>query len=234
MSGTPTFQDQVNTVVGQMTTDDKGNAVIPEGVEVADDVLYAAKLEKRHRDTQSAYTKSQQENKRLKAENNALASNWEADAVSNLPATEQARLEELKTQDPDLWREEITTLETKQKEEFATRRTKVSETASAEVELASRQASLDAYNKANPERPLTDEVISNDIPPRITKKLETGEISFDEFVKQCDKYLTTPKVVKKEDDVDPEPGFAQAGGSSTPSEAAVEAQNKTDYSKEIF
>lgn len=234
MSGTPTFEEQVNTVVSKMTTDEKGNSVLPEDVEASPEVLYAAKLEKRHRDTQSAFTKAQQRAKALEEENAKLASSWEADAVSNLSATEQARLEELKTQDPDAWRAEITVLEESKKTKFAEKRQSISKEAQQAVELQNRQALLDQYNSEHPETQLTDEVIENDIPPRITKQLEKGEITFEEFVAKCDKFLNKPKKIATEGEVDEEPTFARSGGGSKPSESAVTAQDTNDYKTEIF
>ena len=105
--GTPTFESRVNEVVAKATFDDKGNMQLPDGMQADESVMYAAKQVKRFRDTQSAFTKNQQRLKALEAENEQLASSWESDAVSNLSNSEQARLEELKVQDPDAWRSEI-------------------------------------------------------------------------------------------------------------------------------
>ena len=101
-----TFEQKVNTVVSQFTTGEDGKLALPDGVEVDEATLFAARAEKRRRDTQASFTKTQQENKRLQAENDKLVQSWEQDAMSQLPAKEQARLEELKHQDPDAWRTE--------------------------------------------------------------------------------------------------------------------------------
>ena len=55
---TPSFEEQVNDVVAKSTVDDKGNLQLPDDVQASDEVMFAAKLAKRHRDTQSSFTKS--------------------------------------------------------------------------------------------------------------------------------------------------------------------------------
>lgn len=234
MSGTPTFEEQVNTVVSKMTVDESGKTVLPEDVEASAEVLYAAKLEKRHRDTQSAYTKNQQRLKQLERENEALASSWEQDAVKNLPAREKARLEELKVQDPDKWRTEIATLEEDQKNKFQEKRQAVSTKAQREIELQARQDALEEYNKTHSDNPLTDEVIENDIPPRLTKQLEKGEITFNDFIDQCDRLLNKPSKLKEGETVDPDPNLSAVSGSSKPSDTALSHKDASDYNKEIF
>ena len=232
--GTPTFESRVNEVVNSSTVDDKGNLVLAEGVEVDESVLFAAKQVKRFRDTQSAYTKSQQQNKALTAENEKLASSWESDAVSNLSNSEQARLEELKVQDPDAWRSEIAKIEDEKRGQFKEKRQAISEEASKLTELERRGLQLDQFNKDNPEVQITDEVIQNDIPPRITRKLEAGEIQFDEFLDEVKTYLGKGKKLAPGAKPTEEPNFAKSRGSNQPSKEALDAQNSNDYTKEIF
>ena len=228
------FESKVNAVVSQMTADDKGNLQLPDGVEASEEVLYAAKLVKRQRDTQGAYTKSQQRLKALEAENEKLAASWESDAVSNLSNAEQARLEELKVQDPDAWRSEIAKLEDEKRNQFKEKRQAISDEASKLTELERRELQLEQFNKDNPEVNITDEVIQNDIPPRITRKLESGEIQFDEFLTEVATYLGKGKKIATGEKPPEEPDFKGARGSNTPSKEAVEQQNSNDYSKEIF
>jgi len=233
-SGTPTFESRVNEVVAKSTVDDKGNLVLAEGMEADESVMFAAKQMKRFRDTQSAYTKSQQTNKALVAENNQLASSWESDAVSNLSNTEQARLEELKVQDPDAWRTEIGNLEETKRTQFKEKRKLISDEASQGTELERRGLQLEQFNLDNPDVQLTDEVIQNDIPPRITRKLEKGEIQFDEYLEEVKTYLGKGKKLDTGEHLKDEPGFNNSRGSNTPSKEAVDAQNSNDYTKEIF
>lgn len=232
--GTPTFESRVNEVVNSSTVDDKGNLVLADGIVADEAVMYAAKQVKRFRDTQSAFTKSQQQNKALVAENEKLAASWENDAVSKLSNSEQARLEELKVQDPDAWRTEISNLEETKRTQFKEKREAITKEASQMTELERRGLQLEQFNKDNPNVQITDDVIENDIPPRITRKLEVGEIQFDEYLEEVKSYLTKGKKLAPGVKLEEEPNFAGSRGSNTPTKEAVEAQNSDDYSKEIF
>ena len=230
--GTPTFESRVNEVIAATTKSDDGKLVLPEGTDEA--LAFAAKAELRRRDTQGAYTKNQQRLKALEAENEKLASSWESDAVSNLSNSEQARLEELKVQDPESWRSEIAKLEDEKRNQFKEKRQAISDEASKLTELERRQLQLEDFNKANPDVQITDDVIANDVPPRLTKQLENGEIQFDEFLTKVSTYLGKPKKIAEGEKPPKEPNFQSARGSNTPSKEAVEQQNSDDYSKEIF
>jgi hypothetical protein len=232
--GTPTFEEQVKTVVDSMAQAEDGSYTLPEGLEAPEEVLYAAKLEKRYRDTQSSYTKAQQRAKQLEIENQELTKSWEQDAAKTLSVRERARLDELKISDPDTWREEITKLESSKKQEFTTKRQEISTKTARELEVARRQELVEAYNKSHPDTPLTDEVIENDIPPRLTKQLEKGDITFDEYLAKCDKYLNAPRKLEEGEEAPNTPGFATARGSNRPSKEAIAAQSSSDYTKEIF
>lgn len=231
-NGTPTFESRVNEVIAATTKDDKGKFVMPEGTDEA--VAFAARSELRRRDTQAAYTKGQQSLKALQAENEKLASSWEADAVSNLSNSEQARLEELKVQDPDAWRTEIANLENEKRSQFQEKRQAISTEANQVTELERRQLQLEQFNQENPEVNITDEVIQNDIPPRITKKLENGEIQFDEFLTEVATYLGKGKRINPGEKPPQEPDFNGARGSNAPSKEAVTKQDSNDYNSEIF
>ena len=110
-----TFEEEVNEIVANSTVDEEGNLQLPEGAEANEQVLYAAKLEKRHRDTQSSYTKSQQRNKQLEAENARLVESWEVDAIESLTSSQKSKLEELKSQDVDAYVKKIAKIKTKLK-----------------------------------------------------------------------------------------------------------------------
>lgn len=230
--GTPTFESRVNEVITAASKSEEGKLVLPEGIDEA--IAFAARAEIRRRDTQGAYTKNQQRLKELEAENDALAKSWEHDAVSNLSNLEQARLEELKVQDPDSWRSEIAKIEENKRNEFKEKRQSISEEASKMTELERRQMQLQQFNEDNPSIQLTDEVIENDIPPRFTRKLEAGELSFEEYLNQVAKYLNAGKAIDPGEKAPGGPSFANSRGSSTPSADAFGKQSSTEYSEEIF
>ena len=233
-SGTPSFEEQVNEVVSSATVDGNGNLVLPEGTAVDENVMYAATLAKRQRDTQSAYTKSQQAIAKLTTQNTKLSAQWEQDAVKSYSATEQAALEELKTQDPDAWHAKLSEMENEKRTQFKATLTTIDTEAEKAAAIAGRKEMLNAYNTLNPDAVLTDDVIANDVPPRLTKQLEDGKIDFAAFLASAGKYLSSPKAITGGKQVEGNPSLSGARGGSKPAKSAVDAQNASDYTKEIF
>ena len=224
-----TYAEQVNSLVAQ--ADEHGN--LPEGVEADEGLQFAVSSELRRRNTQSEFTRGQQTIKTLQAENSALADNWQKDAVSNLSAMDKAELDELKTQDPDAWRTKITELEEANKAAFNEKRNSIKTEATQLTELEQREAELAAFNEANPDFALTDDVLANDVPPRLTNQLKNGDITFSDFLETVKKYVDTPKAIQKTEAPN-EPNFAGARGGQEPSEEAVKAQNSDDYKNELY
>lgn len=224
-----TYEDQVNSLVAQ--ADDNG--VLPESVEADEGLRYAANAELRRRATQSSYTKSQQELKALQATNTALATNWEKDAINNLSLADKAELDELKSQDPDAWRAKIGELELANKAKFDEKVDGIAKEASQLTELEQRELELEEFNKANPDFVITDDVIANDVPPRITNQLKNGDITWTEFLNKAKNYVETPKSVPKTK-VTQEPNLGDLRGGQEPTSEAKNKQSSADYSKEIY
>lgn len=229
-----TFEDKVNAVVGQFTQDDNGNLTLPEGVDAPEEVLFAAKLEKRRRDTQSAYTRAQQALKQKEAEANALAEAWEADAAGSMSEIERNELEELKHTDPDKWRARITELERAKRAKFAERKQQVAQKAVQETELEARARQFEEFTAANPGIELTDEVIANDIPPRFVKQLEKGEVTFEQFLVKCGEYLSKGKVVSKGDTPPDMADLSAQPGGGKPHADSAEKSIVQSYRNEVF
>ena len=194
-------------------------------------LLYAAKAEKRRRDTQGAYTRSQQELKKTQLLSQKMAETLEAELLNILPSDKAYELEELKHQDPDAWRVKLTELETARKAQIQEQLRTIEQEAGNKSELEIRVEQLKAFQESNPDIKLTDEVIENDIPPRITKKLESGKISFGEFLEECGNYLKAGKVIDKGDKPDEVTDIsAQAGSASQPEGK----RGKSSYDNEIY
>lgn len=233
-AATPSFADQVNAVVSGMTQDDKGNWQLPEG-EHNEAIVFAANAERRRRDTQSAYTKTNQEKARLEAENRLLADAWANDFSTQLDTKTQMELEELKITDPDAWRTKLNELEQQRNAQFQEQRTTIQQKAQGESELEYRQRALAEFSSANPELELTDDVIKFDLPPRLTMQLEKGEISFGDFLNQAKEYLTKGRVVKPtEEKPSPEKDLSKVSGSDRPQDDAVSRQLANQYDQEIY
>lgn len=233
-SATPSFSDRVNEVVNSMTQDDKGNWQLPEGV-TDEAVIYGANAERRRRDTQSSYTKLSQENIRLTAETKLLADAWATDFSAKLDPKVQAELEDLKITDPDAWRSKLNELEQQRQASFNEQRTSIQQKAQGESELDYRTRLLADFSTANPELQLTDDVIKNDIPPRLTNQLEKGEISFGDFLEKTKEYLTKGRVVAPTTEKpNAEKNLGKVAGSDHPSDDAVSRQLSNQYNEEIF
>lgn len=228
-----TFEQKVNTVVDSMVQGDDGNWALPEGSEASEEVLFTATLEKRRRDTQSSYGKSQKRQKTLEAENKQLTEGWSKHATTSMTAEQRDELDTLKTTDPDAWRAKLNEIEQANNEAFEETRKEITTKASTESELEYRERAMTEFVEANPEIALTDDVIANDLPPRYLKKLEAGKCTFGEFLNDAKEYLAKGKVLKTEEIVD-DISLGKASGSSTPSSKAVEAAAVASYDKETY
>lgn len=229
-----TFAAEVNSVVDQLVKDDDGKLVLPEGVEASEQALYAAHIEIRRRDTYSSFSKVKNENVALTTENNEMAKQWEEDAIANLSVEDAASLAELKESDVDSYIAKKAEHVQVAKEKFGERRAKVKETAKKETEIERRTRLVEEHNEANPDAELTQEVIDNDIPPRMLKEVEEGKITFDEFIAKASKYLITNKVIGGTKKEEQQPNLSEVGGGSKPEKSAVNAGMKNSYKNEIF
>ena len=192
-----------------------------------DAIVYAARAEKRRRDTQAAYTKAQQE---------AIAAKKEKEALENLIAEEleksldlspeqREELEELKLVDPDEWRQKLNELEKQQKtlkrQKIKELTEKAKQEATTEFELQRRKEILDEFQRTHPDVEITDEVIANEVPPKYTRELEQGKISFEEFLEKVYGFLKSGKTVVQQK-ASKKPDLSKTPGGSTPGEAAPE------------
>lgn len=232
----PSFGDKVNTVVASMVQGEDGNWQLPETVDKSDEALiFAVNAERRRRDTQSAFTKTSQENARLKAEANQLAEGWQKDFASSLAPEVQAELEELKITDPDAWRQRLNYLEEERVAKFQEKRTAIQQKAVGESEIEYRQRAFQEFQEQYPTLQLTDDAIKYDIPPRITKELDEGKITFVDYLTKAAEYLSKNRVLKPSEEK-PTGGtdLGKAPGASLPDGNAVKIASQNQYKEEIY
>lgn len=191
-SSSADIQAQVNTLMTQVTIDAEGKVVYPDDTPVHLKLLVAG--EKKFRDTQRSYTKQQQSTKELEAENRLLKEKLSEAAKLDIPKEEAERLEELKFSNPDKWFEEMTALQSTPMTKYDDIMSEVKTKAGAEFELDRRIEVLKEFNTGR-ELPITPEVLDNDVPPRITKSLAEGKLSFEEYLSEVDSYLSKGKAV---------------------------------------
>ena len=192
--------------------------------------------EQRRKDTQSAFTKGQQALKAKEAENAKLLEQISILSKVEVSAEDQKRLDELKFDNPDEWRKEVNSLEDKAKKEHAAKIAELTGTAREEAEvqfeLERRQQVLTDFNESS-ETAITPELIANEVPPRITKKLEEGTITFEEFLNEVSVYVGTGKAVKNSDTLG-QPNLGNLGGGHTPKDMKPEGSLSNNYASDIY
>lgn len=229
----PSIDEQINTLTDSMVKTEEGKWALPEGVDVDEPLQFAAMAERRRRDTQSEFSRNQQAMKALQTENEQLTAGWASDVASALTSEQREELDTLKHEDPDAWRQKLNQYEADNRTSFSEKTTGIKAKVQQETELESRTRLLEAHNEAYPDFALTDDVIENDLPPRFTKQLEKGEITFDEFLAKSAEYLGKPKVVKGTE-VPDDVSLSRAPGGVTPATDAVDKHSQESYKDETY
>ena len=190
----PTLQDQVTTALANV--DDGGKLVFEDNVDPMFKELVITT--KRSKDTQSAYTKGQMELATTKAAKEALE-NKITSTTPQLSAEQTDELENLKFSDPDAWRAKLNEYEgiakAKASGELEEITKAASEKAAADLTLTQRQEALTEFESRTGIQ-LTDDVMQNDIPPRLQAKITS--MSFEQYLAEVATYLGKKKVVKDE------------------------------------
>lgn len=229
----PTFEQTVNETVAGMMKGDNGKWQFAEGSELSDQVKFAAKTERRRRDQEGAYTKQMEEVATLKAMNEQLTAKVKTKPSASISDEQAQELDNLKFEDPDAWRAKLNEYETQASRQLQEELVKMEQESSKQAEVERRKIVLAQFNAQNPQLNLTDEVIIDNVPPRIIKQLETGEIAFDDFLAKAKTYITTPKVLDSGTVLAAEPNMGQLQGSANPN---VDNQLGSDdsYENEVY
>jgi Skp family chaperone for outer membrane proteins len=181
--------------------------------------------EKRFKDTQAGYTKSRQEIAELKAQ---LAVSGKAPGIS---AEDKDRLEDLKYTDPDAWRKELGALESKQTQTYNEELAKATKELTA---LEQREMAFNEFQLSHPDVVITDDIITYDVPKRITNKLEKGEITFEGYLQEVYEYLKAPKVIGSATKANEQPNLSDLGGGSQAANYTVGEDIRQSYKNEVF
>lgn len=230
------YAEQVNALLKEATANDSGKLIFPDGT--SEEMKFAVAAEKKFRDTQSGFTKSQMTLKEIEAENEALREQLAKTSKSELeiPAEEADRLDELMQTDPQAWRLEMNKLETahsaKVQAALKEQMGEVRQTAGVKAEMERRDAVLASFNEGRAV-PITAEVLDNEVPPRITKKLADGLVTFEGYLSEVDTYLSKGRVVANEH-TDNGTSLSSAAGTGTAPQTIPESEMLLDYSKVTF
>lgn len=225
----------VSDAVKLITTDETGNYIFPEGVELSEELKFAATAEKRRRDTQSKFTSTQKSKLALEAENAKLKEALLKQSVEFTPE-QREELNDLKMTDPETWRKKLNEYEAsalKQREEnINSLSNDVKTEAGRQFEETRRQEVLEEFNKANGIS-LTGELLANEVPFRITNKLTEGKINYEDFLEESLKYLTTTKVIA-EHKVMNDPNLGHVSGGREPGKSDPEVSLSELYSGDLY
>lgn len=188
--------------------------------------------EKRYKDTQGAFTKSQQTLKAANAKIEILEKLTTPKV--ELDEATKTELEKLKFSDPDAWRRELNKLENEAINSHRETLSEAEKESRRQSELENRSQVLAEFQKSHPELIINDDVIKYDVPPRITAKLETGEISFEQYLGDVRDYLSKGKTVGDGNKTLNQPNLKDVGGDSTPTDDATKKDIVKDYADIVF
>lgn len=226
------LEEKLEEVVKKIEFDEKTKTYkLPD--DIPEELKIAAIAEKKRREAQEALIKSRQELKKLEEANKKLQERVYNNVHIELSEEEKAALEELKFTDPDAWRIKMNQLEEEAKKKAKESLNEVMTEAEKAAELERRRIILEDFLAKNPGIVINDEVIENDIPPRLTKKLENGEITFEEFLEESKKFLIkTGYVIGDTVKTPNSPNLNKVGSAVT--DKSVEEDFVKSYRDEIY
>lgn len=227
------IEEQVNKAVKAMTFDETKEVWnLPDGL--PEEVKVAATAEKRRRDTQASLTKSNQRLKALEEANQLLRQELTSKVTVSLTTEQSDELEELKYSDPEAWREKLNQYEHQARIDLDSKLNDTLSQADIAVEKQRRETVLANFIAANPGAQVNDDVIADNVPPKLTKQLELGAISFDDFLEQAKDYLIVPGTAIANNEVPGAANMSSVGGGADVPAGAVDEDIITTYRDEVY
>ena len=223
------YQSEVNRLLKETKVTDDGKFEFPADTPPWAKVAIAN--EKKFRDTQGSYTKSTQDNKLLQAELDVLKGKL---AGKTALTTEQtSELDILKLTDPEAYFDKRTEYEAAAHTQYDTELTDVRTKTANEIELDRREQFVTDFNVGR-KIPITQELIDNEVPAKFFKQLQANEVTFDVFMSNVAKYVDTPKVVGKGEEVTNVTNLSDVAGGEIPSAEQQYDNLAEDYAKIVF
>jgi len=228
------YKEKIEGLVDQMVQGEDGKYALPKDVELDEATSYAVTAERRRRDTQSSYTKSQQNLKKQEAISAGLEERFLKSEVV-LSDEQTLELTGLKQSNPEKWREKLNEYEEAGKVTLKTELEEIAKNSANKSELDVRTEQMATWSESTGIT-LTDEVVQNDLPPRFTKELEAGTITFEQFLTKAGNFLKAEKVIQGSDEStdDDTKDLSRVAGGNEPSKQAQEGDFDGSYEKVVF
>ena len=190
------FTDKVNELVSKMEKDKDGKWKLPEDAakDLSEETMFAVTSERRYRDTQGAYTKSQQNFRQQEAITDSLQERLLKSEVT-LTKEQVYELNTLKKSDPDAWRSKLNEYEETNKIKLTDELKEIRISSANKGELEVRKEQMALWSKDTGIE-LTSEIVAHDLPPSFLKELDSGKVTFEEFLEKAGKFLKANKVVQ--------------------------------------
>ena len=242
--GKPNNASNPDTDITELVTkhinnlDDKGKLQLPDNM--PDWQKHVIRAEKRQRDAQSELGKTQKQLRETSAANEVLLKTASTIVPEDfqLGEDEIKQLEALKFKDPDAYRLKVNDLEAKAKEAQATKLAELTEEAkkdAANQYMAKTQTQvLQEFKEANPTLAITDEVLANDVPPRLINGYKDGKYDYGTYLSMVKDYLNSGVAIGQPNGGSDLPNLSNQAGGTTPGKRAAEAQGKKDYGRMSF
>ncbi len=182
--------------------------------------------EKRRRGSQAAVTREQNKASRFELEL--------AQVKEKIPQMEtRAPIDEsLKYSDPDEYIRQ--SLEAKRSDPYEEVFDAASQYAQQTVGEQSVARVIEDYNQANPKTPLTEQMLDNDIPPRMLQELASGHVTPQDFLARAGAMLYGSGDSNGNQDIPVTPDLGNVGGTTTPTDDGSNDAMAANYAKAVF
>ena len=227
-SGTTTSAEQFDQATffkeHLQRTEDGKLAVVGDDLNPVE--LALLETEKRRRGSQSAVTRE-----KMRADKYELELNKVKEEIPNIKFEQPQIDPALKYSDPDEYIKQ--TLELKQQDPYAPVFDAASQYAQQTVGAQTVQQVIAEHNQSYPDKPLSEEMLNMDLPPRLLSQFEQGQMSPQDFLAQAADILYRPKEVANPQ-VPETPNLGEVGGQTSPTDDGSNDKLMANYASAIF